>query len=161
MTEIEYNKSVDLYADCIYRFAVKMMRQTETAKDIVQETFEKLWVNRQKVDVTKTKSYLFTIAYHAIIDDIRKSKRKIEFTSQTLNVESHSNQYSDLNELLHRAVEKLPDIQKSVLLLRDYEGYSYAEIQEITGLNQSQVKVYIFRARLMMKQYIGNIAAVV
>jgi RNA polymerase sigma-70 factor (ECF subfamily) len=41
--------------------------------------------------------------------------------------------------------------------LRDYEGYSYEEIGEITGLNESQVKVYIYRARLALKQYIGSL----
>jgi RNA polymerase sigma-70 factor (ECF subfamily) len=48
-----------------------------------------------------------------------------------------------------------------VLLLRDYEGYDYAEIGQITGLNESQVKVYIFRARTFLKNYIGKIEAVI
>ena len=96
-----------------------------------------------------------------MIDDIRKNKRNVEFVAETNGDESYDEQYSDLNELLHRAAERLPDIQKSVLLLRDYEGYSYDEIGEITGLNESQVKVYIYRARLHMKQYIGSIETVV
>jgi RNA polymerase sigma-70 factor (ECF subfamily) len=41
-------------------------------------------------------------------------------------------------------------------MLRDYEGYSYEEIGEITALNPSQVKVYIYRARLALKEYIGK-----
>ena len=138
-----------------------MIRRTEAAKDVVQESFEKLWANRKKVDSDKSKSYLFTIAYHTMIDDIRKNKRNVEFVAETNGDESYDEQYSDLNELLHRAAERLPDIQKSVLLLRDYEGYSYDEIGEITGLNESQVKVYIYRARLHMKQYIGSIETVV
>ncbi|MDR2563305.1 MAG: RNA polymerase sigma factor [Prevotellaceae bacterium] len=161
MSAKEYNKCVDLYADSLYRFAVKMMKQSEAAKDIVQDSFEKLWTNCRKIEVDKAKSYLFTIAYHAMIDEVRKCKRKAEFILQNPKTESHNYQYSDLNELLHRAVDKLPDIQKSVLLLRDYEGYSYAEIEEITGLNQAQVKVYIYRARLYMKQYIGSLETVV
>ena len=161
MTAEEYNKCVDFHADNLYRFAVKMIRRTEAAKDVVQESFEKLWANRKKVDSDKSKSYLFTIAYHTMIDDIRKNKRNVEFVAETNGDESYDEQYSDLNELLHRAAERLPDIQKSVLLLRDYEGYSYDEIGEITGLNESQVKVYIYRARLHMKQYIGSIETVV
>jgi len=69
---------------------------------------------------------------------------------------NHSDQYSDLNEILHQAISQLPEVQRTVILLRDYEGYSYEEIAEITGLNESQVKVYIFRGRLFLKNYIGK-----
>jgi RNA polymerase sigma-70 factor (ECF subfamily) len=62
-----------------------------------------------------------------------------------------------LNDVLNEALEQLPTIQKSVIMLRDYEGYSYEEIEEITGLNESQVKVYIYRARVALKEYIGKI----
>jgi RNA polymerase sigma-70 factor (ECF subfamily) len=65
-------------------------------------------------------------------------------------------QYSDLKEVLNEAVGKLNDIQRSVVLLRDYEGYTYQDIAEVTGLTESQVKVYIFRARKFLKQYIGT-----
>ena len=51
-------------------------------------------------------------------------------------------------------------IQKSVVLLRDYEGYSYAEIAEITDLSESQVKVYIFRARKTLQAYIRDLELV-
>ncbi len=64
--------------------------------------------------------------------------------------------YSDLKEILNKAVEQLPDVQRSVILLRDYEGYSYREIGEIAGLSESQVKVYIFRARIFLKKFIGK-----
>ena len=128
----------------------------DAAKDIVQEAFEKLWINRKSVDVNKAKSYLFTVAYHAMIDSKRLCQRHEKYLSEVFD-ETCFNQYSDLNELLHRAAERLPDIQKSVLLLRDYEGYSYEEIEKITSLSASQVKVYIHRARQQMKQYLGKI----
>ena len=67
----------------------------------------------------------------------------------------------DLQEVLHEALNRLPEIQKSVILLRDYEGYNYEEIAEITGLNLSQVKVYIFRGRKQLKEYIGSIEKVI
>jgi len=54
----------------------------------------------------------------------------------------------------------LPEIQRSVILLRDYEGYNYEEIAEVTELTLSQVKVYIFRGRQKLKEYIGSIEAV-
>ncbi|MDQ3072960.1 MAG: RNA polymerase sigma factor, partial [Bacteroidota bacterium] len=57
-------------------------------------------------------------------------------------------------EMLERALHLLPLIQKSVILLCDYEGYSYSEIGNITGLNASQVKVYIHRGRKTLRDFI-------
>ena len=73
---------------------------------------------------------------------------------------TESNSYSDLKEILDEAIETLPEIQKSVILLRDYEGYSYKEIGDIVELTESQVKVYIFRGRLALKKYIGSMEMV-
>ncbi|RPH34283.1 MAG: RNA polymerase sigma factor [Bacteroidales bacterium] len=161
MTGEEFNKSVDLYADGIYRFALKTLKDQEKAKDTVQDTYEKLWVKHSEVSYEKVKSYLFTTAYHASIDLIRKEKKKGEFESSSMLETSSNEHYSDIQEVLSRAVDQLPEIQKSVLLLRDYEGYSYEEIGEITGLNESQVKVYIFRARLFLKNYFVSIENVI
>lgn len=157
MTVEEYNKSVDLYADGIYRFALKILKDQDKAKDTVQDTFEKLWIKHPEVSFEKVKSYLFTTVYHASIDLIRKEKKKDEYESSGIFETSSTEQYNDINEVLNKAVELLPEIQKSVLLLRDYEGYSYEEIGEMTGLNESQVKVYIFRARLFLKNYLVSI----
>ena len=73
----------------------------------------------------------------------------------------HNSQYSDLKEILNEALNQLPEIQRSVIMLRDYEGYSYEEIGEITSLKEAQVKVYIFRGRKFLKEYIGSIEAVI
>ena len=62
-------------------------------------------------------------------------------------------------ELIEKAFTQIPSIQKSVILLRDYEGYSYEEIADITGLNLSQVKVYIFRGRKKMQSAINGMQA--
>lgn len=161
MTVEEYNKSVDLYADGIYRFALKTLKDQEKAKDTVQDTYEKLWVKHSEVSYEKVKSYLFTTAYHTSIDLIRREKKKGEFESSSMFETSNNEQYSDIREVLNRAVDQLPEIQKSVLLLRDYEGYSYEEIGEMTGLNESQVKVYIFRARLFLKNYLVSIENII
>jgi len=161
MTVEEYNKSVDLYADGIYRFALKTIKDQEKAKDIVQDSYEKLWIKHADVSYEKVKSYLFTTAYHTSIDIIRKDSKSVNIETAPIPEVSTGGQYSDIHEVLNKAVELLPDIQKSVLLLRDYEGYSYEEIGEITGLNESQVKVYIFRARLFLKNYLVSIENVI
>src|SRR4030042_1812927 len=96
MTVEEYNNSVDNYSDGIYRFILRNIKNRDTARDIVQDSYEKLW-----------------------------------------------------------------KIQRSVILLRDYEGYSYEEIGDITGLSESQVKVYIYRGRVFLKNYIGKLEYII
>jgi len=161
MTIIEYNNSVDIYADGVFRFVLKNIKDEEKAKDIVQDTFEKLWIKSKTVNYSKVKSYIFTTAYHTMIDYIRKDKKQSLMDKQAEYKHSHSRHYSDISEVLQEAIDLLPTIQKSVVLLRDYEGYSYKEIAETTKLNESQVKVYIFRARKFLKNYIGTIETVI
>ena len=157
----DYNKCVDLYADGVYRFILKQIRDKDAARDIVQDAFEKMWRKLETIDAAKAKTYLFTTAYHTLVDYTRKNAKKACFSEVDFNAHSHNSQYSDLKEILNRGLEQLPEIQKTVLLLRDYEGYDYAEIGTITGLNESQVKVYIFRARTFLKNYIGKLEVVV
>lgn len=161
MTTAEYNLCVDNHADGAYRFIVKNIGDEDLARDVIQEAFTRLWERHRDIQFEKAKSYLFTTAYHTMIDTIRKEKRKTrleEYHTTGLIFESSA---IDLKEVLNEAVEKLPDIQKSVVLLRDYEGYSYEEIGQITGLNESQVKVYIYRARVFLKNYIGSLHNVI
>jgi RNA polymerase sigma factor (sigma-70 family) len=132
------------------------MKDEEEARDIVQDSFEKMWRNRDNIDPAKAKSYLFTTGYHTMIDRIRKKKKISEFSEVHEGSVYHSNHWTDMKEVLNEALNKLSDIQRAVILLRDYEGYSYGEIGQITGLNESQVKVYIYRARLFLKEYIGS-----
>jgi RNA polymerase sigma-70 factor (ECF subfamily) len=96
-----------------------------------------------------------------MIDKIRREKKQGDMSEANMYSLSSNRQYSDLKEILDEALTKLPEVQRTVLLLRDYEGYNYAEIGEIAGLTESQVKVYIFRARGFLKNYIGAMENVI
>jgi RNA polymerase sigma-70 factor (ECF subfamily) len=154
MTAREYNECVNRHADNVYRFIVKNLGHEEDARDVVQSAFEKLWINREQVDNEKSKSYLFTVAYHQMIDHIRKAKRttlKDEFNPDLKVVRRSPD---NVKKVLEQALARLNETQRSLVLLKDYEGYSYDEISKITGLNESQVKVYLHRARLQLKNYL-------
>ncbi len=161
MTINEFNTCVDLHADNLYRFILKNVRDKDKAKDIVQDTYEKLWLKVSEVESTNAKSYMFTTAYRTMIDQLRREKKQGDMEEADFSSLSHNKQYSDLKQVLNEALEKLPEIQRSVIMLRDYEGYSYEEIGEIMQLNESQVKVYIFRARKALKEYIGTLENVI
>jgi RNA polymerase sigma factor (sigma-70 family) len=157
MTEKEYNKCVDLYADNLFRFIVKNLDHTEDARDVVQNAFEILWKHCTDVPFEKAKSYLFTVAYHNMIDHVRKSKRISLVEDFKEGARISEQKVHDARKVLEKALDKLTDVQRSLILLKDYEGYSYEEIGEIMHLNPSQVKVYLHRARLHLKQYLGKI----
>ena len=161
MTRKEYNTAVDDHADGLYRFMLKSMKDVDAAKDVVQDVFTKLWEKHADVQFEKSKPYLFTAGYRTMIDYFRKNNRLSSMEGSHQDMQHHSEQYSDLKEILSEAVEKLPEVQKSAILLRDYEGYSYKEIGEILDLQESQVKVYIFRARKFLQNYLKSIETVI
>lgn len=154
MTEKDYNQCVTQYSDNVYRFIYKNLGHAEDAKDVVQTAFEKLWVNREKVDNDRSKAFLFTVAYNQMIDHIRKSKKAVV---KELTVEggvTYQDNNSNLKKILNEALSLLSETQRSLVLLKDYEGYNYQEIGQITGLSESQVKVYLHRARIQLKNYL-------
>jgi len=154
MTEREFNECVNTYADNVYRFILKNLRNEEDAKDVVQSAFEKLWINREKVENDRCKSYLFTVAYHQMIDLVRKTKRvQLHEDLSGMNLQARPDQ-PQVKAILNTAIYRLSETQRSLVLLKDYEGYSYEEIAEITSLSLSQVKVYLHRARILLKNYL-------
>jgi RNA polymerase sigma-70 factor (ECF subfamily) len=139
----------------VYRFILKNLKHEEDARDIVQSAFEKMWRNRDTVENEKSKSYLFTIAYNQMIDHIRKVKR-ISLTEEFSETSRGVNHQPVMNarKTLQEALERLNETQRSLVMLKDYEGYNYEEIGRITGLNESQVKVYLHRARITLRNYL-------
>jgi RNA polymerase sigma factor (sigma-70 family) len=160
MTVKEYNRSVEEYADSVYRFIRANLKDDDRANDIVQDSYEKLWRHVSEIEYQVVKSWLFSTAYHGMIDIIRKEKRMTMMEESYETNLIHESQYSDLNEILHEAVNRLPEQQKTSVLLRDYEGYSYKEIGDITGQSESQVKINIYRGRVALKSFIGKIETV-
>lgn len=161
MTVKDYNRAVDEFSDAVYRFIRADLRDDDRANDIVQDSYEKLWKHVAEIDFSVAKSWLFSTAYHTMIDIIRKEKRMI-FTDESYETELlNDSQYTDLNEVLHAALERLPEQHRTAVLLRDYEGYSYKEIGDITGLSEAQVKINIFRGRAALRDYIGKIETVI
>jgi RNA polymerase sigma factor (sigma-70 family) len=160
MTVKEYNKSVEEYADSVYRFIRGNLKDEERANDVVQDSYEKLWRHVAEIEYPVVKSWLFTTAYNNMIDIIRKEKRITGLEPEYENELIYDSHYSDLNEILQQALKRLPEQQKISVMLRDYEGYSYKEIGEITGLSEAQVKINIYRGRIALKNFIGKIETV-
>jgi len=118
----------------------------------VQDVYEKLWKRKGDVLSEKTKSYLFNSAYHAVVDWSRRETLKRSIIAEEVTVEQdHS---YELKNLIDEGLEQLSLQHKQLILLRDYEDYTYAEIVEITELSESMVKVSLHRARKQLKEFI-------
>jgi RNA polymerase sigma factor (sigma-70 family) len=156
----EYNIAVKEFSGRLYGFALKYLQNTDDASDIVQDVFEKLWKNRKKVEPAKVKSWLFTCAHNAMINMIKKKSKMTyveEYSGSTQRVqESHLHSY-EMKEVIEKSLSQLPPVQKSIILLRDLEGYNYKEIGEILELSEAQVKVYLFRARNKIKKQLKDL----
>jgi RNA polymerase sigma-70 factor (ECF subfamily) len=114
-------------------------------------------MNRDKVEVGKTKSWLFTCANNAMINFIQKKNRACEFNETLHEKGAYDKTHFESTQVIQHVVSILPPLQKSILLLRDLEGYAYDEIGDILNLSAAQVKVYLFRARMKMKKQLTQL----
>lgn len=155
MTTEEYNDCVDQHADGLYRFALRLMDNRVLAEDLVQEAFTRLWEKREGVKANSARSYLFTTLYNASVDLLRSTRPQVDV--EEVKTPVYQQPTFDIQERLNRGLALLPEVQRTVILLRDYEGYNYAEIGEIAHLSEAQVKVYIHRARQFLRNYLGDL----
>lgn len=156
MTVEEYNISVNQIGPSLLRFTKSNLNDMDASKDIVQEAFVVLWNKRNDVPIEKAKSFLFSVAHHKMVDFFRSRKN--------ISVLEHSEKYADdqyqhfsQKNLVHYAIGRLTFEYRELITLRDLEGYDYKEIERITGLTESQVKVYLFRARKTLKKIITEL----
>ena len=153
MTQKEYNNGVRLWADDVYRFAVRCGGGDELSKDAVQEAYASLWERREQVEVEKGKSFLLTVVHYCLMSHHRHE----QVHQQTLPLLEpdrvvQPDERFDLQEALHRALERLPQVQREAVQLKDVEGYSCKEIADMLSLTEKQVSVYLFRARVSLKK---------
>lgn len=155
-----YNVCVHDWADALFRFACKCTGNQEDARDIVQSSFEVLWQKRESVVPEKGKAFLFQVAYNQSVDMYRK-KGRVQYQEELKHDGSIHPSNPDLKRVLDRAIARLDEQSRALVLLKDYEGYRYEEIGQITGLTETQVKVYLHRARKTLKQYLVSVEHII
>ena len=145
----QYRQAIDQHRQRIYSFAHYSLRVKDDAEDVTQEVFIKLWQHWQKIDHNKLGGWLMRVAHNAVIDHVRKQKpsqvaldRYVEVDEQagTENEEDQIDQ-ERFNKQLLLAIKALDDPFRSIVIMRDIQGMSYAEIQTSLDMSSSQVKV--------------------
>jgi len=155
---------VEKYQKMVYTLALKLMKKSEEAEEMAQDTFIKAF---HKIDSYEGKSkfstWLYSITYNACISELRK--RRIEFKSlddrhvsdqdeQRMHDYYRENRKEDQEKYLALAMEKLPEDDQVLVTLYYYENQSMDEISVITGLTVSNIKIKIHRARKRMQVFL-------
>jgi RNA polymerase sigma factor (sigma-70 family) len=160
MNAQQYTKIVNEYSDRLYRYITKQGVPREDANDIMQNCYEALWKSSMTTE-TECGKYIFGVAHNQCADYYRKEKKIVykELVPETSAMPK--NDTTVMQQYVHKILLGLSPEQRSLVLLKDYEGYSYDEIANITGYNLSQVKVYLHRARILIQEKIGNLKNVI
>jgi len=164
MKERDFNLLVGRLKDSMYRISLQIVKDDELAEDVVQEVFIKVWDKRVELaDIENLDAYCYRMTRNLSIDKTRLKHYKTTDLSGAYRLE-HSQptpvqaaEINDTMELVKKWIQELPESQKTVLLLRDFEGLSYKEIADSLEMPLNQVKVYLFRARQYLRNNMENI----
>jgi RNA polymerase sigma factor (sigma-70 family) len=161
MSPEQFNQYVRTFTPHLLRFAKRVGGNVLQPEDILQECFEVLWKNRDQVNPESIRSFLFTIAHRRIVDSYRRHRPGSYFVEE-LHDKAATDVFaaSDDREQINTSLGMLPAQARELIVLRDLEGYSYEEIGDICQLTESQVKVYLFRARKKLKETILQLEAI-
>jgi len=162
MKKISFKNDILPLKNELYRLALRITLNPAEAEDVVQDTMIKVWNRREGWDELESiEAFCLTICRNLAVDRIRKLENQNQSLdengdekpdqSYTSNPEEQAMQ-RDRVELIRRLISELPEKQRSVMQLRDFEGKSYKEIASIMAISEEQVKVNIFRARQAIRQ---------
>lgn len=162
----EFNQLVNRLKDKMYRLALRVVNNQEEAEDVVQESLIKIWNKRDKLaEIENPAAYCMTITRNMGIDKLRGRKVVTTDIDEQYSIKANSpDPERDLiakDELssVMKVVDALPENHRTVIQLRDIEGYTYKEISEMTGFSIEKVKVYLHRARTRLRQQLKNRAS--
>ena len=157
----DFKRSVLPVKNKLFRFALRIVGNTEDAEDIVQEVFIKVWNKRNEMQqFMNIEAWCMKLVKNQSLDRIKSGHFKTFLHKETKDVESgeHSphgqSELKDTIKIVHDCISGLPQKQKQVIQLRDIEGYAYQEIADIMEIDLNQVKVNLFRARKAIREKI-------
>ncbi len=175
MNEKEFLEIVRMHQDKVYRHAFYLLKNSEDAKDITQETFIKAWQYRKKIRRETVHSWLLKVAQNLCFNQLKKRKFQVHLSEEDgetlenlLNTHSYKSNPSpdeiaikqELKQLVHRAIDELPPNMRSIIVMRELEEMSYKEIAEVVNQPVNSVKSTVFRARKKLREILNRLMEV-
>lgn len=143
----------------LFRFAANFLRNEDDARDVVQDIFLKLWQKKDGLDkIDNIEAFAMRMTRNRCLDVIRARKvapinGEVEKYMKETATDVHLGvELSESASIIQNLIEKLPDVQRTVMLLRDIEQYSYDEIAEVTDLQINAIRVNLSRARKKVRE---------
>jgi RNA polymerase sigma-70 factor (family 1) len=138
----------------LLRFAVRFMKDEDEARDVVQDVFLKLWQKKEELEqIENMEAFAMRMTRNRCLDILR-ANRVVPIDAETdrkmkqESIDVHSQiELSEAASQVKMLINRLPDLQRSVMQLRDIEQLEYEEIAELTGLQVNAIRVNLSRAR--------------
>ena len=161
MENISFRTTVLPLSDRLYRLALRITMNKAEAEDVVQDTLLKVWECRDNWNrINNLEAFAIATCRNRAIDVVKRAGRDTEnldemahFSSQTPHEQLEAREEISL---VRRLMDSLPEVQRTIMLLRDIEGKTYQEIAQTLDISETQVKVYLHRARTKIKEWITN-----
>jgi len=148
MDQHEFWQIIDPLQKNLFGFAIRMLGDRSWAEDAMQDVLEKLWKMRKELSPTRNpKSLAMTMMKNKCIDLMRRNGKYTEAEKAPMQVVESGYEHKDMLEQLRARMDQLPTQQKLIVELKDFQGFSYEEIAEITQLSINTLRVNLSRAR--------------
>lgn len=161
-----FDTLVRRYKDQLLNYVFRFVGNRVEAEDVVQETFLRVYKNKHYYkEIAKFSTWVYTIAGNLAKTELRKRKRRKFFSvsnfvndERDYDIPDNERTPDDLvdgtlkDEIIQKAIDKLPAKFKEVILLRDVQGFAYEEIGQILNIPLGTVKSRVNRGRLKLQE---------
>jgi len=145
----------------VFNYIYYKFGNEEKAHDAVQEAFVKLWENCAKVTPDKAKSYVYTVANNLYLNVIKAEKVRLKYADKSNDSSNESPEFlmeeKQFKEKLDRALDSLPENQRTTFLLNRIDGKKYTEIAEIEGVSVKAIEKRMHLALKTLREQIEGI----
>lgn len=155
---IRFREDILPLKDKLFRLALRITLDRDEAEDVVQDTMLRLWEGREQwPSIQNIEAYATTLCRNMALDSCKAARQSNLSLNEELDAPADPTTPLELLdrkqriEHLHRLIDGLPELQRSIIHLRDIEGRPYEEIATLLSISLSQVKVYLHRARQRLR----------
>jgi RNA polymerase sigma-70 factor, ECF subfamily len=160
MDSKQFNTQILTLSDKLFRLAKSILRNTDAAQDAVQELSMKLWEKRDHLDeVENVPGFTMRAMRNLCLDNIRQQKDEGELPAEFEHKELNPHQQTEQKDMVERVrvmINNLPELQRTIIRMRDVEGMEISEIAYVTTLTENAVTVNLSRARQKIREKILN-----
>ena len=162
MENISFRTTVLPLSDKLFRLALRITMNRAEAEDVVQDTLLKVWEHREEWEqINNLEAFAIATCRNRALDVMKRAGRNTEKLDEMVHFSSQTPQEQleadEQISLVNRLMDDLPEVQRTIMLLRDIEGKTYQEIAQTLDISETQVKVYLHRARTKIKERIWTI----